>query len=148
VTYANLALGHWYYGTESLATSSDWATPKYNDQDTVTAASLSNFFAYSGELFDTNAANDGARNTNADGDITLTARQRVKQGKNQVQLTWAPADGGDVNVLRNGAIRRTVADNGKFNDNLGTMTGTFTYQVCETDTGDCSNEVVVVVTSP
>ena len=76
-------------------------------------------------------------------DITLTARQRVKQGKNQVQLTWAPADGGDVNVLRNGAIRRTVADNGKFNDNLGTMTGTFTYQVCETDTGDCSNEVDV-----
>jgi hypothetical protein len=77
------------------------------------------------------------------GDITLTARQRVKGGKNQVQLTWSPADGGDVNVLRNGAVRRTVPDNGKFNDNLGTMTGTFTYQVCETDSGDCSNEVDV-----
>jgi serine protease AprX len=77
------------------------------------------------------------------GDITLTARQRVKNGKNQVQLTWDPADGGNVNVLRNGAIIRMVPDNGKANDSLGTMTGTFTYQVCETDSGDCSNEVDV-----
>ena len=28
---------------------------------------------------------------------------------------------------------------------LGTQTGTFTYQVCETDSGDCSNEVTVTV---
>ena len=75
--------------------------------------------------------------------IVLTTQQRVKNGKNQVKLTWSPADGGDINVLRDGAIRRTVPDNGKTNDNLGTMTGTFTYQVCETDTGDCSNEVDV-----
>ena len=38
------------------------------------------------------------------GDITLTAQPRVKQGKTQVRLTWAPADGGDINVLRDGAI--------------------------------------------
>jgi hypothetical protein len=75
--------------------------------------------------------------------ITLTARQRVKNGKNQVQLTWAPADGGNINVLRDGAIIQTTGDDGKTNDNLGTMTGTFTYQVCETDSGDCSNEVDV-----
>jgi hypothetical protein len=60
------------------------------------------------------------------GEIVLSARQRVKNGKNQVQLTWAPADGGNVNVLRNGVIRRTAPDNGKFNDSLGTQTGTFT----------------------
>ena len=78
------------------------------------------------------------------GDITLTARKRVKQGKNQVQLTWAPADGGTINVLRNSVIIQTTADDGKTNDNLGTMTGTFTYQVCETDSGDCSNEVDVI----
>src|SRR4030095_2246453 len=77
------------------------------------------------------------------GDIVLTARQRVKGGKNQVQLTWDPADGGNVNVLRNSVVIRTVPDNGKANDSLGTMTGTFTYQVCETDSGDCSNEVDV-----
>jgi len=79
------------------------------------------------------------------GDITLTARKRVKNGKNQVQLTWAPADGGNINVLRNGVIIQTTPDDGKTNDSLGTMTGTFTYQVCETDSGDCSNEADVTV---
>jgi hypothetical protein len=76
-------------------------------------------------------------------EIVLTARQRVKNGNNQVQLTWAPADGGNINILRDGVIIRTVPDSGKANDNLHSMTGTFTYQVCETDSGDCSNEVDV-----
>jgi hypothetical protein len=76
-------------------------------------------------------------------EITLTAKSRVKNGNNQVQLTWTPADGGQINVLRNGTVVRKTADDGKFGDNLGTMTGTFTYQVCETDSGDCSNEVDV-----
>ena len=82
------------------------------------------------------------------GEITLTTRQRVKNGNNQVQLTWAPADGGNVNVLRDGAIIGTVPDSGKTNDNLRQMTGTFTYQVCETDSGDCSNVVDVTATAP
>ena len=42
------------------------------------------------------------------GDITLTARARKKQGKTQVRLTWDPADGGDINVLRDGAIIRSL----------------------------------------
>jgi len=79
VNYSGLALGHWYYGTESLATSSEWATPKYNDQDTVTASSLANFFSYSPELFDATSSNDAARNTNADGDINLTASRPTRQ---------------------------------------------------------------------
>jgi hypothetical protein len=46
---------------------------------------------------------------------------------------------------RVGTIRGTTADDGQAFDNLGTTTGTFTYQVCETDSGDCSNEVTVQV---
>ena len=76
-------------------------------------------------------------------DITLTAKQRVKNGKNQVQLSWTPSDGGSVNLLRNAVVIQTTADDGKTNDNVRTN-GTFTYQVCETDSGDCSNEVDVV----
>jgi len=82
------------------------------------------------------------------GDITLTARARTRQGKTTVSLGWDPADGGTINVLRNGAIVQTTADDGSTRDNLRTMTGTFTYQVCETDSGDCSNEAVVTVTAP
>jgi hypothetical protein len=77
--------------------------------------------------------------------ITLQARVQTQGNQHRVQLRWDPADGGTVNILRNGVIRGTTRDDGGAADNLGTQTGTFIYQVCETDTGDCSNEVTVVV---
>jgi serine protease AprX len=79
------------------------------------------------------------------GDIVLQARVRTQGTNHQVQLKWSPADGGDVNIIRNGVTRGTTPDDGKATDRLGTQTGSFTYQVCETDSGDCSNEVTVVV---
>ena len=62
-----------------------------------------------------------------------------------MELTWSPADGGSMQVLRNALVVHTTADDGEARDNLGTHTGTFIYQVCETDSGDCSNEVRVRV---
>ena len=79
------------------------------------------------------------------GPITLAARARTRQGQTTVNLRWSPADGSMINVLRDGNIVQTTADDGRTRDNLGTMTGTFTYQVCETDSGDCSNQVQVIV---
>jgi hypothetical protein len=78
-------------------------------------------------------------------DISLQARAKRQGNRRQVSLKWEPADGGNVNILRDGNIVQTTTDDGTAKDNLGTTTGTFTYQVCETDSGDCSNEVVVVV---
>lgn len=82
------------------------------------------------------------------GGITLQARSHGGGNRRSVQLKWAPADGGSMNVLRDGNIVQTTPDDGTAADRLGNTTGTFTYQVCETDSGDCSNEVVVTVTSP
>lgn len=79
------------------------------------------------------------------GEITLTARSKTQNGKSQVSLSWDPADGGEINVLRNGTVVQTTADDGKAKDNLRKMTGTFTYKVCETDSSTCSNEVQVTV---
>ncbi len=79
------------------------------------------------------------------GEITLSASARSRSGKSTVSLRWDPADGGNINVLRNGAVVQTTADDGSTKDNLRRMTGTFTYQVCETDSGTCSNEVQVTV---
>ena len=79
------------------------------------------------------------------GNIVLEARVVTQGNQHRVQLRWSPADGGQVNVIRNGASRGTTADDGQAVDKLGTQTGTFTYQVCETDSGDCSNEVTVQV---
>ena len=79
------------------------------------------------------------------GDIVLQTRLKTQGTKHQVQLKWSPADGGNINILRNGAVVATTPDDGQANNNLGTRTGEFTYQVCETDSGDCSNEVTVNV---
>ncbi|MGI8890056.1 MAG: sialidase family protein, partial [Chthoniobacterales bacterium] len=79
------------------------------------------------------------------GDIALLARARSRNGENFVALRWTPADGGTMNILRNGVIVQTSADDGSTKDRLGNTSGNFTYQVCETDTGDCSNQVQVSV---
>ena len=79
------------------------------------------------------------------GNITLSAQSRTQQGRTKVKLTWSPADGGQMDVLRNDVVIGTTADDGQQVDNLGMQTGSFTYQVCETDSADCSNEVIVQV---
>ena len=79
------------------------------------------------------------------GGITLTATAKHKKGKTKVTLTWSPADGGDMNILRNGKIVHTTVDDGIATNSAGTRPGTVTYQVCEPDTGDCSNVVEVTL---
>ncbi len=81
------------------------------------------------------------------GEITLSAELRRQQGRQRlVALNWTPADGGSINVLRDGVIIRTVEDDGRAQDRLGNGgRETHVYQVCETDTGTCSNEVKVKV---
>ena len=77
--------------------------------------------------------------------ITLQARAKGQAGNHNVQLKWSPADGGKMNIIRNGSTVGRTNDDGSATDKLGSQTGTFTYQVCETDSGDCSNEVQVQV---
>ena len=78
-------------------------------------------------------------------DIMLEARLRVRNGRSVVTLRWTPADGGNINILRDGNVVQTTADDGSAKDNVTNVSGTFVYQVCETDSGDCSNEVNVTV---
>ena len=77
--------------------------------------------------------------------ITLQARVKGQATNHKVQLKWNPADGGQVSITRNASSIGNTPDDGNATDKLGTQTGSFTYQVCETDSGDCSNEVTVVV---
>lgn len=77
--------------------------------------------------------------------IALQARVKTHGTNHNVQLKWSPADGGTMRLIRNGATIGNTADDGSAKDKLGTQTGSFTYQVCETDSGDCSNEVTVTI---
>jgi len=83
--------------------------------------------------------------TVAGGGITLTADVKRSGGKRFVALNWSPSDGGSVNVLRNGSVIGTQDDDGSGKSYIRSYTGTATYQVCETDTGACSNVVTVTV---
>jgi hypothetical protein len=141
---------HLFDGAGSqLATSNRWGD--YSDM-TVDPVDDCTFW-YTQEYYDTNSSFNWRTRIGSfkvgtcggGGDIVLQARLKTQGNKNQVQLKWSPADGGTVNVLRNGSVIATTPDDGKFPSNLGTHTGTFVYQVCETDSGDCSNEVTVVV---
>jgi hypothetical protein len=79
------------------------------------------------------------------GGITLNAKLRIDNGRAIALLRWSPANGGPIKVLRDGRQIGTTQDDGKTMDKLGRQHGTFTYQVCEPDTGTCSNEVDVNV---
>jgi len=77
--------------------------------------------------------------------ITLQARVKGQGTNHNVQLKWSPADGGRVSLIRNGSAIGNTTDDGRVTDKLGTQTGSFTYKICETDSGDCSNEVTVTI---
>ncbi len=81
-------------------------------------------------------------------EITLTAKLRRIEGKRRVALEWTPADGGSINILRDGVVIHTTSDDGRAQDRIGgTQRESHTYQVCETDTGTCSNEVTIQISN-
>ena len=51
--------------------------------------------------------------------ITLDARVHRHGGKRLVELTWSPADGGSVYMLRDGIVVQTTDDDGETQDRLG-----------------------------
>ena len=75
--------------------------------------------------------------------ITLTASARTQRNRGYTDLSWN-GDGGDVRVVRNGSTRSTTADDGAYTDNVGKKpSGSYSYQVCETNSSVCSNTVTV-----
>lgn len=95
--------------------------------------------------------NDGADDAStqtvsvADVSIDLTANGRKVRGRHIVDLTWSGASSTNVDVIRDGGVISTTANDGAYTDNIGAVGGaTYIYQLCEAGTGTCSNEVTVV----
>ena len=140
---------HLYDGTGAqINTSNRWGD--YSDL-TVDPTDDTTFW-YTNEYYDsTSSFNWRTRigsfkiSNGSGGGIVLTATHRTQGRKSQVTLNWTPADGGNINVLQNGTVVQTTPDDGNAKVNVRANTGTFTYQVCETDSGDCSNEVQVTL---
>ena len=99
---------------------------------------------------------DGATNTTSQtvtvsggdgtdpGEFTLSSSGYKVKGKQKADLTWNGAMG-HVDVIRNGVVVKSSANNnGFFTDHInGKGKGTYVYQLCETGTSICSNESTV-----
>jgi len=76
-------------------------------------------------------------------DIVLTATGSKVKGIRYVDLVWSGAET-NVDIFRNGVGIWTGSSDGSFTDNLGRLSGTFAYRVCETGTDICSNTATVI----
>ena len=70
--------------------------------------------------------------------ITLSTRGYKVRGSAKVDLAWSGATGSTVDVIRNSVKVATPANSGAYTDTLGKVTGSFSYQVCNTGTTVCS----------
>src|SRR5262249_36726695 len=78
------------------------------------------------------------------GQITLTALGYKVQGLHTVDLSWNGATSSGIDVYRNGVFTVTTPNDGFYTDHPnGRGHGTYSYKVCETSTGNCSNQVIV-----
>jgi len=78
------------------------------------------------------------------GQITLSARGYLVNGRRRADLTWSGATSNRVDIYRNGALIATIRNDGFYTDRIGgPPPGTFTYQVCNRGTNTCSNQATV-----
>jgi plastocyanin len=86
----------------------------------------------------------GSVNVSAAENIVLTGHAKVVGGINTSRLAWTGASASNIDVKRGGVVIATVPNTGRYTDSTGT-TGrqSFLYQVCDSGTSTCSNQVTV-----
>jgi len=78
-------------------------------------------------------------------DIILTALLRKERGIRFVDLSWSGAVGTSVIVKVNDSDYATIGNDGYETFNFQRSSGTFTFQVCQTDGTTCSNIVTLIL---
>jgi hypothetical protein len=79
----------------------------------------------------------------AEESFTLSAGGYKVKGVHYADLTWSGATTGVI-IYRNGQQIATGSSSGQLTDNIGGKgAGSYTYQVCETSGGSCSNVATV-----
>ncbi|AKS40477.1 S8 family serine peptidase [Wenzhouxiangella marina] len=132
----------------------------FGDGNGASGASASHSFAADGSYSVTLTVtdNDGASDsvtqqvtvaTNGGGGdpsgIELTGVGYKVQGRWRADLSWSGAQGGSVDIVRNGSVVTTTANDGAYTDATSFKGGgTLTYQVCEAGTSNCSATVTLI----
>ncbi len=128
----------------------------FGDGSASTAANPQHSFAAGGDytVSLTVTDNDGATG-NTSRTVSVTASQPAtitlsgvagSQGPWSVAfLTWTTTStAASFDVLRSGSVVATTSNNGQYNDKVGKHdTSSYTYQVCESGGGLCSNEITI-----
>jgi hypothetical protein len=77
--------------------------------------------------------------------MSLTVDGYKIKGNHTADLLWSGANSADVDIIRNGVIIVTTSNDGFYTDNIGSKGGaTYTFQVCEAGTTNCSAEVTII----
>ncbi len=142
--------------SDSDGTIASWSW-NFGDGNTSTAQDPAHTYASDGTynviltVIDNDGASDNFSNNvtvtagGSGGDIVLAANGYKVRGVRYADLNWTGAAGTQVNIYRNGVLIATVDNTGEYTDNLGRISGTFVYKVCETDGSACSNESTIVL---
>jgi len=88
----------------------------------------------------------GGANGGATSGIELRVSANAEESNHRMVLTWSGANGSRVDVYRDGSLRITTENDGKYT-NLRSFRGraTYVYKLCERGTSRCSNQVTVTV---
>lgn len=132
-------------GTWTLVASPGGGSSTYTDNG------LAADTTYSYRLRATNSAGPSAWSNTISGTtaaapaITLTAAGSKVRGFHVADLAWSGAAGSEVDIVRDGAIIATTANDGIYQDNTGNKGArSYVYRVCAAGTGTCSNDVTLV----
>ncbi len=142
------------YDPDGSISSREW---DFGDGSTSTTQNPSHTYAASGEYDVTLTVTDNENATSSvtktvtvnevvTGDIVLTATGSKVRGIRYVELNWTGATGADVIIKVNGSVYGNLTPNdGSETLDFGRTSGTFNFEVCETDGTNCSNTVTIIL---
>lgn len=110
----------------------------------VKAKAASDYLTANGCSGGTGGGDTGGGDTGGTG-FDLSANGYKSKGSKYADLTWTGATTASVDIYRNGSVVATTQNDGQYTDAIsGKGGGTYTYQVCEAGTSNCSTESTVV----
>jgi PKD repeat protein len=127
----------------------DW---DYGDGNGGSGATVSHSYAADGSyVVSLTVTDDGGATATAtasvsvaDIPISLSVNGRKQRGRHILDYSWSGAGSSQVDIVRDGLIVATTANDGAFTENTGNTGGaSYVLQVCEAGTGTCSNTVTV-----
>lgn len=144
----------------SGSTDSDGTIQSYSwsfgDGGTASSVTATHTYAAGGDYTVTLTVTDDGNASDSDSqvvtvvdpnaaNITLSASGYKVKGRHNIDLSWSGATSSQVDVVRDGSVVITTANDGFHTDATNNKGGrTYVYQVCEAGTSTCSNTATVV----